>query len=78
MRRRIYVVSELLQDGTTQVLFACKGDYDYLDRRLQSLLNQYGARDYDHVQEDGHYYFVLYTPYQEVWLRYEETEYYEP
>ena len=55
MRRTIYVVSELLPDGTTQALFACKGDWDYLDRRIQRLINQYSARDWDQVEEDALY-----------------------
>ena len=78
MRRTIYVVSELLPDGTTQALFACKGDWDYLDRRIQRLINQYSARDWDQVEEDGKRYFVLYTPYTEVWLQLQEVEYFEP
>lgn len=74
--KQVYVISEMLNDGTSQVLFVCKGDFDYLRRRIERMLPQFGARDFDQVQENGFYYFVIYGNYQEVWLRLEEVTYF--
>ena len=72
----VYVISEMLDDGTSQVLFACKGDFDYLRRKIERMLPQYSARDFDQVREGVYDYFVIYGYYQEVWLRVERVTYF--
>ena len=75
--KQIYVISREFDNGTSQVLFACDGDWNYLRNKIYRLMDQVGARDFDQIRRDGEYYFVLYTANEEIWLRIDEPEFYK-